>query len=496
MTTTTHVPVVAANVASSLGTLERAPLTEVPWPHVRQPGRRALATITVSIDLVAALACAATVHLATGALRPAVLVTVPLAWVLLLCCCGGYAPVPGRSAGDRGRVALRAGAGLGVAAWMTAALAPGLLDTSGTTTAAGVLVLMASLTTSAFAVRLMGLGSSANAPRVVVLGDRGSVEDVLHELRRPRRIGQPSFQPAAVCLASGAEPSARLHGLPALPGTDHLTAAVLDHRADAVIVTPGPWADSDELRRIGWQLQGSGTQMLLSSGLLDVTQERLTLTAARGLRLLHVRPAPLTGPARLLKNAVDRMVAALLLLFLAPALGVLALMIRRDSPGQAFFRQERVGRQGRLFTMYKLRTMRNDADLEVDTLHQANESDSDGVLFKIRSDPRITAIGAILRKYSLDELPQLINVLRGEMSLVGPRPALPSEVQQYTNDLRRRLVVRPGMTGLWQVSGRSDLSWEDTVRLDLQYVDNWSLSLDAQIALRTAGAVLGHRGAY
>ena len=207
-------------------------------------------------------------------------------------------------------MALRAGAGLGIAAWMTAALAPGLLDPRGTAAASSVLLLTALLTTSAFAVRLMGLGSSAAAARVVVLGDREGVEDVLHELRRPRRIGQPPFQPAAVCLASGAEPSARLQGLPALPGTDHLTAAVLDHRADAVIVTPGPWADSDELRRIGWQLQGSGTQMLLSSGLLDVTQERLTLTRARGLRLLHVRPAPLTGPARLLKDAVDRMVAA------------------------------------------------------------------------------------------------------------------------------------------------------------------------------------------
>jgi lipopolysaccharide/colanic/teichoic acid biosynthesis glycosyltransferase len=171
-------------------------------------------------------------------------------------------------------------------------------------------------------------------------------------------------------------------------------------------------------------------------------------------------------------------------------------LIRLDSPGAAWFRQTRVGRHGRPFTVHKLRTMHTDADRVRTELHEHNESDPEGVLFKIKQDRRITRIGATLRKYSLDELPQLVNVLKGEMSLIGPRPALPDEVAAYSPDLRRRLVVRPGLTGLWQVSGRSDLSWEDTVRLDLQYVDNWSWGLDLVIAARTVGAVLAHKGAY
>jgi lipopolysaccharide/colanic/teichoic acid biosynthesis glycosyltransferase len=175
---------------------------------------------------------------------------------------------------------------------------------------------------------------------------------------------------------------------------------------------------------------------------------------------------------------------------------VLTLLIRADSPGPGFYRQTRVGRRGRLFTVYKLRTMRTDADLVVERLAEANESDRSGVLFKIKRDPRITRIGSVLRAYSLDELPQLLNVVRGEMSLIGPRPALPTEVRAYHPDLVHRLAVKPGMTGLWQVSGRSDLSWDDTVRLDLQYVDNWSWWLDLRIALRTASAVVGRHGAY
>jgi lipopolysaccharide/colanic/teichoic acid biosynthesis glycosyltransferase len=158
------------------------------------------------------------------------------------------------------------------------------------------------------------------------------------------------------------------------------------------------------------------------------------------------------------------------------------------------FRQDRVGRDGRHFTMLKFRTMHVDADETLQQLAGLNESD--GVLFKVRLDPRITRLGRILRRYSLDELPQLVNVMRGHMSLVGPRPALPSEVVRYDEDPRRRLAVKPGLTGLWQVSGRSDLSWSDTVRLDLLYVDNWSFSLDLVILCRTVKAVLGHRGAY
>jgi lipopolysaccharide/colanic/teichoic acid biosynthesis glycosyltransferase len=183
-----------------------------------------------------------------------------------------------------------------------------------------------------------------------------------------------------------------------------------------------------------------------------------------------------------------------MLAVLSPLILVTYLAIRLDSPGPALYRQTRIGRDGVGFTMLKFRTMVIDADARLAQLAVQNESD--GKLFKMRRDPRITRVGSVLRKYSLDELPQLVNVVRGDMSLVGPRPALPSEVLRYDHDECRRLALKPGLTGLWQVSGRSDLSWEDSVRLDLKYVDNWSLSQDLALLVRTVRAVLSHRGAY
>jgi exopolysaccharide biosynthesis polyprenyl glycosylphosphotransferase len=200
----------------------------------------------------------------------------------------------------------------------------------------------------------------------------------------------------------------------------------------------------------------------------------------------------LAGARQLVKNVFDRVVAGLLLVLIAPLLLGLALAVRVSSPGPALFRQTRVGRDGRVFTIVKFRTMRQDAErMKVELV-----SDADGVLFKVRDDPRVTALGALMRRHSLDELPQLINVLFGHMSLVGPRPPLPEEVAQYGDDVRRRLLVRPGLTGLWQVSGRSDLSWEESVRLDLRYVENWSLMLDLQILWKTWSAVARGQGAY
>jgi exopolysaccharide biosynthesis polyprenyl glycosylphosphotransferase len=280
------------------------------------------------------------------------------------------------------------------------------------------------------------------------------------------------------------------------PDTADLMEVVRAHGADAVVVAPGSGIGHAEVRRWGAWLQDCGIELLVSAGLRDVAPGRLGLSSLGGVGLLRVRPAAVTGLTHLLKGLADRVAAALLLVLFAPLLLVLALLIRHDSPGRALYKQTRIGRNGRPFTVYKLRTMCADADRVVEELADDNESDHEGVLFKIRRDPRITRLGFMLRKYSLDELPQLLNVLRGEMSLIGPRPALPSEVRGYDEDLTRRLVVKPGLTGLWQVSGRSDLSWEETVRLDLEYVDNWSWSLDLRIALRTFGAVLGHKGAY
>jgi lipopolysaccharide/colanic/teichoic acid biosynthesis glycosyltransferase len=207
--------------------------------------------------------------------------------------------------------------------------------------------------------------------------------------------------------------------------------------------------------------------------------------------------SPLEAPdlARWVKAIGERVAAAVLLLLAIPILVLAVLAIRLDSPGPAVFRQRRVGKDGREFTMLKLRTMCTDAERIKILLSDANESPG-GVLFKIKADPRVTRIGRFLRRLSVDEVPQLVNVLRGEMALIGPRPALPDEVAQYDATAARRLEVKPGLTGLWQVSGRSDLPWDEAIRLDVEYVDNWSLGLDLRIICRTAGAVLGRRGAY
>jgi exopolysaccharide biosynthesis polyprenyl glycosylphosphotransferase len=195
-----------------------------------------------------------------------------------------------------------------------------------------------------------------------------------------------------------------------------------------------------------------------------------------------------------IKSFFDKIIATAALIAFSPILALIALAIVLDDGGPALFTQNRVGKDGQPFTVLKFRTMVPDAELRKEALLALNESD--GVLFKMRQDPRITTIGSFLRRTSLDELPQLLNVMLGEMSLVGPRPALPAEAALYSDELCRRLDVKPGMTGLWQINGRSDLSYEDAVRLDLRYVENWTLALDLQILWKTCAAVANGRGAY
>ncbi|WP_185995122.1 sugar transferase [Nocardioides campestrisoli] len=218
------------------------------------------------------------------------------------------------------------------------------------------------------------------------------------------------------------------------------------------------------------------------------------LPGARPARLVLLQPIDPAPVRRAVKDVWERLFAALLLVLTLPLLVLLALAIRADRGGPAVFRQVRVGRNGTEFVLLKLRTMRPDAEEVLADL--AGCSDTNGVLFKMREDPRVTRLGRLLRRYSLDELPQLWNVVRGDMALVGPRPALPDEVAAYPAGVHRRLTVKPGLTGLWQVSGRSDLSWEESQRIDLRYVDQWSLRLDLLITLRTVRAVVGHQGAY
>jgi exopolysaccharide biosynthesis polyprenyl glycosylphosphotransferase len=208
--------------------------------------------------------------------------------------------------------------------------------------------------------------------------------------------------------------------------------------------------------------------------------------------LLRVSAPVFSGARRVVKEIVDRVGSGLLITLFSPLLALIGLLILLDSRGSVFYRQKRVGKDGRAFTMIKFRTMVRDAH----QMRAGMANEGSGLLFKVRKDPRVTRVGAVLRRYSLDELPQLFNVLSGRMSLVGPRPPLPEETKRYSSDVRRRLLVKPGMTGLWQVSGRSDLPWEESVRLDLRYVEDWSLTLDAVILWKTVRAVVTGQGAY
>jgi exopolysaccharide biosynthesis polyprenyl glycosylphosphotransferase len=325
--------------------------------------------------------------------------------------------------------------------------------------------------------------------RVVVAGHDTAVAAVVRELGAARWHG---YLVVGACVA---EPHGRRSApFPVYRGLDNIAAAAAETNADAVVVLPCHHLDAVAMRRLSWRLEALGTELLLAPGLGDVARQRTTVHVVGGLPLMHVAHAELSGIRRITKEVFDRSVAALALLLVTPLLVLLVLAIRLESPGPALFTQERVGRDGRRFVLLKLRTMTADAEIRRAGLLGCNEAD--GVLFKMRADPRVTRLGRMLRRYSLDELPQLWNVVLGHMSLVGPRPPLPSEVEAYEQDVHRRLAVKPGLTGLWQVSGRSDLSWDESVRLDIKYVENWSLLLDVAILLRTVRAVLSGDGAY
>jgi exopolysaccharide biosynthesis polyprenyl glycosylphosphotransferase len=273
-------------------------------------------------------------------------------------------------------------------------------------------------------------------------------------------------------------------------------AAEIASRIDVntVACTSSSRFDAGGLRRLGWALEGRNVDLVVVPSLTDVAGPRVLTRPVAGLSLLHVEAPVFTGPRLAVKTAIDRVGAAGLLVLLSPLFAVVAVLIRRDRGGPVFFRQERVGKGGASFPMLKFRTMLVGAEVMLPSLR--DRSEGQGPLFKLRDDPRITPIGAKLRRYSIDELPQLVNVLRGQMSLVGPRPPLASEVETYGHDVRRRLLVKPGMTGLWQINGRSDLSWDESVRFDLYYVENWSVMSDLMILWRTGRAVLRSSGAY
>ncbi len=324
--------------------------------------------------------------------------------------------------------------------------------------------------------------------RVVVIGHELAVVAITRQLRRERYHG---LEVVGACLPPRHDGDV---GIPVFGTFDDVAFAVHAAEADTVLVLSCPELDGVALRRMAWRLERDDVDLIVASALVDVAGARTTIRPVDGLPMLHVEHPRLDGGARVVKEIFDRIGAAALLVLFAPLLLAVALGVRLTSPGPVLFRQVRVGRDGHQFRIVKFRSMYVDAEKRLAELRHLNEHD--GVLFKIRNDPRVTPIGRWLRRLSLDELPQLFNVLSGRMSLVGPRPPLPEEVAAYPDDVRRRLAVKPGMTGLWQVSGRSDLAWDEAVRLDLSYVENWSLSLDLVILLRTLSAVLRSSGAY
>ncbi|MBG6087093.1 sugar transferase [Actinomadura viridis] len=331
--------------------------------------------------------------------------------------------------------------------------------------------------------------------RVIAVGHRTSVADLIRLLREKRYHGMDIV---GVCLppalASGEDAVSEVEGVPVLGDFGQAAGVVQRSGADSVAVLACPEMDGVALRRLAWQIERDDIELVVAPALMDVTGPRISIRPVAGLPLLHVEHPELDGSRKIFKGLFDRAAALAGLVALSPLLLLVAFLIKVTSQGPVMFRQTRVGRDGREFTVLKFRTMVVDAEARKNELQGSNEQD--GVLFKMKSDPRVTAVGRRLRRYSLDELPQLFNVLRGEMSLVGPRPPLPDEVAQYGGDVYRRLAVKPGMTGLWQVSGRSDLTWEESVRLDLRYVDNWTLALDLQIMWKTWSAVFKGSGAY
>ena len=328
---------------------------------------------------------------------------------------------------------------------------------------------------------------------VLVAGHEWSVLDLVAELRRYPDSG---LKVVGACLPGGRGSRRMVEaGIPVVGDLYDLVGTVTRMNVDVLAVTTCVEFGGPELRRVSWALENVDVDIVVAPALIEVAGPRLHIRPVAGLPLLHVEKPEFTGVRRMVKALFDRVVSLSFLVLLAPLMLVIAIAVRATSPGPALFRQIRVGARGVPFTMLKFRSMHVDAEARLAAVKDLNDH-VDGVLFKIRDDPRMTKVGKFLRRCSLDELPQLINVLKGDMSLVGPRPPLPSEVALYPDDAKRRLLVKPGITGLWQVSGRSDLSWEESVRLDLRYVENWSLLYDFAILWQTAFAVFRRSGAY
>jgi exopolysaccharide biosynthesis polyprenyl glycosylphosphotransferase len=332
--------------------------------------------------------------------------------------------------------------------------------------------------------------------RVLVVGNATAVRDLAKSLAREPKC---EYQVVGACIPG---PVIRTNidvpgvgTIPTFGDESNVVGAVTATNSDAVAVTATERLDGRGIRDLSWELEKLDVDLLVSPGVVDVAGPRLQMRPVAGLPLIHVEKPQYHGAKRFQKSLFDIVFSSAVLLCGLPILIAVAIAVKLTSRGPVFYRSERIGRDGQAFKMIKFRSMVDGADAMIGDLAALNECEG-GVLFKIRGDPRVTPVGHFLRKYSIDELPQFINVFRRDMSVVGPRPPLATEVKSYDDYARRRLLVRPGITGLWQVSGRSDLSWEDSVRLDLFYVENWSMIADLLIAVKTVKAMFGHSGAY
>ncbi|WP_432507552.1 sugar transferase [Kineococcus arenarius] len=355
---------------------------------------------------------------------------------------------------------------------------------------AGLLTLAGRLVARRYLHRRRAAGECVQS--TLVAGHPGAVAALVRQVRRDTDHG---LRIDGACTPGGRGSSELQQlGVPVVGSLEDVADVARRTDVDVVATLTCPELDGPVLRRLGWQLEDTRADLVVAPALTDVVGPRVVIRPVSGLPLLHVERPELRGLRHVGKALLDRGSAALALLLLSPVFLTIAALVKLDSKGPAFFLQTRVGRDGREFTMVKFRSMVTDAEQLLIDLRE--KSEGNGLLFKMKRDPRITRVGGFLRRYSLDELPQLFNVLTGSMSLVGPRPPLPKEVAEYGDDLHRRLLVKPGLTGLWQVSGRSDLDLDESTRLDLQYVENWSPAFDAMILAKTVKAVVGGRGAY
>ncbi|WP_410787973.1 sugar transferase [Kribbella sp. C-35] len=413
----------------------------------------------------------------------------PLAWVAAVALSKGYDSRFYGAGPDEFRSLLRAGVGLTAAVAMTsyvtkAEIARGFVVLAIPVMVVAALLLRYALRKDLHRHRVRGRCMH----RVLVVGRSGPAATLCEHLESRPTDG---FRVVATCRPRG-DSNGSMH--PEELDEPDILAAADRHAVEVVAIATDPELAGQSLRRLSWALEQRGIELIVSPGIIEVAGPRISVRPVAGLSLLHLERPSVSGGPHLMKAVFDRVVALGIVAVLSPVLIGLALAVKLSSSGPVLFRQQRVGRAGAEFTMLKFRSMYVDAEQRLSDLFAL--SDGNGVIFKMRNDPRMTPLGRWIRRFSLDELPQLFNVLRGDMSLVGPRPPLAEEVALYAADDSRRMLVKPGMTGLWQVSGRSDLSWDESVRLDLRYVDNWSMTLDLLILWKTVRAVFYGAGAY